>query len=220
MLFVDRREAGGLLGQRLLSLQNAHPVVLALPRGGVAIGVEVARALAAPLDLVLVRKIGAPGHEELAVGAVADGGNPELVTESDLHRYPDVLPKYLETAKTAALQEIERRRRVYLGDQAPLDLTGRTAIVIDDGIATGATMLAALRATRRRKPARLVLAVPVAPHQILERLRQEADQTVCLDTPADFFAVGQYYRQFPQLSDAEVIALLNEARGFAAPAPA
>lgn len=220
MLFADRREAGRLLGQRLLSLHNAHPVVLALPRGGVAIGVEVARALAAPLDLVLVRKIGAPGHEELAVGAVANGGNPEVVTEGDLHRHPDVSPQYLETAKTAALQEIERRRHVYLDDRAPLNLTDRTAIVVDDGIATGATMLAALRATRRRKPARLVLAIPVAPHQIVERLRQEADQTVCLDTPADFFAVGQFYRQFPQLSDAEVITLLTEARGFVAPAPA
>jgi putative phosphoribosyl transferase len=174
--------------------------------------------LAAPLDLVLVRKIGAPQQEELAIGAIADGGEPELVTDAALVASLRVSPEYLMEAKAAALREIERRRRAWFGDRQPVDVTGCTAIVVDDGIATGATMLAALRATRRRKPARLVMAAPVAPRSTLKRLRSEADQVVCLDAPADFFAVGQFYRHFPQLHDAEVIALLDQARAFVAPA--
>ena len=214
MLFTNRHEAGRRLAERLLALKDRRPVVLALPRGGVPVGFEVARALAAPLDLVLVRKIGAPFQEELAVGAIADGEHPELVTDPRLVADLDISPEYLEEAKSAALQEIERRRRVYFGDRQPVDVAGCTAIVVDDGIATGATMLAALRATLRRKPARLVLAVPVAPRHTIEKLRREVDETVCLDTPADFFAVGQFYRQFPQLRDEEVIALLDQARAF------
>jgi putative phosphoribosyl transferase len=214
MLFTNRHEAGRRLAERLLALKDRRPVVLALPRGGVPVGFEVARALAAPLDLVLVRKIGAPFQEDLAVGAIADGEHPELVTDPRLVADLDISPEYLEEAKSAALQEIERRRRVYFGDRQPVDVAGCTAIVVDDGIATGATMLAALRATRRRKPARLVLAVPVAPRHTIEKLRREVDETVCLDTPADFFAVGQFYRQFPQLRDEEVIALLDQARAF------
>lgn len=218
MLFTDRHEAGRRLAERLLALKDKNPVVLALPRGGVPVGFEIARALAAPLDLVLVRKIGAPFQEELAVGAIADGEHPELVTDPQLVAHLDISPEYLEEAKSAALEEIERRRRVYFGDRQPVEIAGRTAIVVDDGIATGATMLAALRATRRRRPARLVLAVPVAPRHTLKKLRQEVDETVCLDTPADFFAVGQFYRQFPQLRDEEVIALLDQARAFVASA--
>lgn len=219
MLFTDRHDAGRQLTKRLQPLKGQRPVVLALPRGGVPLGFEIARALAAPLDLVLVRKIGAPHHEELAIGAIADGEDPELVIDSDLATHLDVSPEYLAEAKAAALREIERRRRAWFGDRQPVDVTGCTAIVVDDGIATGATMLAALRATRRRKPARVVLAVPVAPPDTLKKLRSEADQVVCLDTPADFFAVGQFYRRFPQLDDEEVIALLDQARGFIAPAP-
>jgi putative phosphoribosyl transferase len=214
MLFTDRHEAGRRLAKRLLALKDKRPVVLALPRGGVPVGFEIARALAAPLDLVLVRKIGVPQQEEFALGAVADGEHPELVVDQGLMDSLDISPEYLEATKSAALQEIERRRRVYLGDRHPVDVAGCTAIVVDDGIATGATMLAALRATRRRGPARLVIAVPVAPGDTLERLRGEADETVCLDTPADFFAVGQFYREFPQLRDAEVVALLDQARAF------
>jgi putative phosphoribosyl transferase len=217
MLFTDRHEAGKLLAKRLLALKDKQPVVLALPRGGVPVGFEVARALAAPLDLVLVRKIGVPGQEEFALGAVADGEHPELVIDQRLMDNLGISPEYLEEAKSAALQEIERRRRVYLGDHQPVDVAGCTVIVVDDGIATGATMLAALRATRRRAPARLVIAVPVAPPDTLNRLRQEADEIVCLDTPADFSAVGQFYRAFPQLRDEEVIALLDQARAFVRP---
>ena len=216
--FVTGREAGKQLADRLLTFKDKHPVVLALPRGGVPVGFEIARVLEAPLDLVLVRKIGAPYQEELAIGAIADGEHPELVTDPALIADLDVSPEYLEQAKSAALQEIERRRRAWFGDRPSVDVAGRTAIVVDDGIATGATMRVALRATRRRKPARLVLAVPVAPPDTIEELRQEVDEAICLDTPADFFAVGQFYRHFPQLRDDEVTALLDRARAFVSPA--
>ncbi len=211
-MFHDRAEAGSRLAARLLSFKDQHPIVLALPRGGVPIGFEVARALQAPLDLVLVRKIGAPGHEELAIGAIVDGAHPELVTDPGLIAELGVTSRYLEQAKAAALREIERRRQAWLGARQPVDVAGRTAIGVDDGIATGATMKAALRATRQRKPARLVLAVPVAPPDSIEELRPEADEVVCLDTPSEFFAVGQFYHWFPQLRDEEVTELLDRAR--------
>ena len=217
-MFPDRTEAGRRLAQRLLVFKDQHPVILALPRGGVPVGFEIARALAAPLDLILVRKIGAPYQEELAIGAIADGEQPELVTDRGLIGDLDVTSEYLEQAKSRALEEIERRRRVWFGDRRPIDVAGRTAIVVDDGIATGATMRVALRAIRRRKPARLVLAVPVAAPDTLKALRPEVDETICLDTPADFFAVGQFYGRFPQLRDDEVTALLDRARELPAPA--
>ena len=214
MLFNDRREAGRLLAGRLLHLKDNSPVVLALPRGGVPVGFEVASALAAPLDLVLVRKIGAPHNEEFAVGAITDGEHPTVVIDQHLVRRLEISSAYLDEAKTGALAEIERRRHVWLGDRPAVDISGRTAIVVDDGIATGATMRAALQATRARKPARVVLAVPVAAPDSLDALRREADDVVCLDVPENFMAVGQFYRHFPQLRDAEVTALLAEAQAL------
>jgi putative phosphoribosyl transferase len=214
MLFNDRREAGRLLAGRLLHLKDNSPVVLALPRGGVPVGFEVARALAAPLDLVLVRKIGAPHNEEFAVGAITDGEHPTVVIDQHLVRRLEISSAYLDEAKTGALAEIERRRHVWLGDRPAVDISGRTAIVVDDGIATGATMRAALQATRARKPARVVLAVPVAAPDSLDALRREADDVVCLDVPEYFRAGGQFYRNFPQLRDAEVTALLAEAQAL------
>jgi putative phosphoribosyl transferase len=210
MLFADRRDAGGQLAAHLLPLKQTNPLVLALPRGGVPVGFEIARALSAPLDLLLVRKIGAPFEDELAIGAIVDG--MDIVTDARLVAALDISQAYLEQAKSAALRELERRRRVYLGDRQPVDVAGRTVIVVDDGIATGATMLAAVRGTRRRQPKRIVLAVPVASVQGLEQLRSEVDETMCLHTPGEFLAVGCFYRQFPQLGDAEVIALLDQAR--------
>jgi putative phosphoribosyl transferase len=215
MLFADRSDAGAQLAERLLDRKESAAAVLALPRGGVPVGFEIARVLGVPLDLVLVRKIGAPCDEELAIGAVADGAEPELVTDASLIAELDVPTSYLDAAKSTTLQEIERRRRVYLGDRPPVDVAGRTVIVVDDGIATGATMLAALRATRRRKPARIVLAVPVVAEVVLRRLRREVDSVVSLHTPVDLIAVGHFYRRFPQLRDEEVIALLDRARAFA-----
>lgn len=211
MLFTDRQDAGRELAERLLILKENSPVVLAVPRGGVPVGFEIASALGAPLDLVLVRKIGSPNNEELAVGAIADGDDPELVTEAQLVADLDASPEYLEERKSEALEEIARRRRVYLGDRQPLDVAGRTAIVVDDGVATGATMLAALRGIRRRNPVRMVLAVPVGPEDALERLSWEVDETVCLHIPAIFNAVGQFYTRFPQLCDQEVTAILERS---------
>ena len=213
-MFADRMEAGEALVRRLLHLKDKDPAVFGLARGGVPVGFQIAVALAAPLDAVLVRKIGAPQQEELAIGAIADGTNPELVTDPVLIAGLDVSSAYLEQATSTALQEIERRRRAWFGDRQPVDIAGRTVIVVDDGIATGATMKVALRATRRRKPAYLVLAVPVAPMHSIQELRQEADEVICLDTPGDFFAVGQFYRRFPQLRDEEVAALLEQARNL------
>lgn len=217
-MFTDRYEAGKLLGHRLLTLKDSHPVVLALPRGGVPIGLEVARTLEAPLDLILVRKIGAPQQEELAIGAVANGRYPELVADPVLIAGLEVMPDYLEQATAAALREIEERRHAWLGDRPPIDIGRRIVIVVDDGIATGATMKVALRAIRQRKPARLVLAVPVAPPRAIKALQREADEVVCLDAPATFFAVNRCYQRFPQLRDAEVAELLDRERSLASPA--
>ena len=208
MMFDDRQDAGRRLGQRLQTLNLRDPLVLALPRGGVPVGIEVAKALAAPLDLVLVRKIGAPGHAELAAGAVVDGSLPELVVNEDVIRSYRIDAAYLEHAKARQLEEIERRRRLYLGERTRAPVAGRTAIIVDDGIATGATVRAAMHAVRRAKPATLVLAVPVAAASTLAELATEADRIVCLHQPADLMAVGQYYRDFRQVEDAEVVAML------------
>ena len=211
MRFATRSDAGRQLADRLAGLDLGAPVVLALPRGGVPVALEVARRLAAPLDLVMVRKIGAPGHEELAAGAVVDGPTPELVLNPDVVRAYGIDQGYLEREQERQLAEIARRRAAYLGNRPRAVVAGHSAIVIDDGIATGATMRAALRAVRRAGPKATVLAVPVADAGILARLEHEADRVVCLHTPSDLVAVGQYYRDFRQLEDTDVIAMLSSA---------
>ncbi len=211
MIFADRHEAGRLLAEKLLRFRDRRPVVLALPRGGVPVGYEIARALDAPLDLVLVRKLGAPGQPELAIGALALGAETDIITDRHLLRALGVSSSDLETITARAREEVERRRKVYLGERLPVPVTGCTAILVDDGIATGATMRAALRATRKREPARLVLAVPVAPPESIAELQAEADEIVCLEQPRPFFAVGQFYRSFTQLKDQEVLDLLARA---------
>jgi putative phosphoribosyl transferase len=211
VLFRDRSEAGQKLAGRLMHLAGARPLVLALPRGGVPVGFEIAEALDAPLDLVLVRKIGAPFQPELALGAVVDGGRAETVLNEDLVREFQIPERYLADESARQLEEIERRRASYLAGRASVPVEGCTAIVVDDGIATGATMEAALRATRRAAPQRLVLAVPVAPPETLERLRPQVDEVVCLATPRVFGAIGAFYDDFRQLSDEQVIDLLRRA---------
>jgi putative phosphoribosyl transferase len=210
-LFADRSEAGRRLAERLLRFKDQRPVVLALPRGGVPVGFEVAQALDAPLDLVLVRKIGAPFQPELAVGAVVDGGRPETVVNDEMVREFQIPESYIAEESARQLQEIERRRGLYLAGRARVPVEGRTAIVVDDGIATGATMEAALHATRRANPKRLVLATPVAPPDTIARLRPQADEVVCLATPRLFAAIGAFYDDFRQLSDEEVVDLLRRA---------
>jgi len=211
-VFADRRAAGVRLTAALLTFKSDNPIVLALPRGGVPVAFEVSRALDAPLDVVLVRKIGAPGHEELGLGAVVDGANPQAVMNEQIVREIRPPAAYIEAETSRQLAEIERRRKIYRGQEPALDITGRTAIVIDDGIATGATMKAVLKALARSKPRKLVLAVPVAPQDSLDDLSGDADEIVCLVTPESFFAVGMYYRDFEQTSDEEVVEWLRRSR--------
>ncbi|GBQ42833.1 phosphoribosyltransferase [Acidocella aminolytica 101 = DSM 11237] len=172
-------------------------------------GVEIAKALNAPLGLVLVRKIGVPGNEEFALGAIAEADPPELVLNDELLAAFRVPRSYIEAEKAKALKEIQRRHALYLGSRPPLALEGRLVVLTDDGIATGATVLAALRAVRRQHPARLILAVPLASREALNRLAHEADEVICLHKPEPLGSVGAYYLQFPQLQDQEVIALLE-----------
>lgn len=209
MKFRDRRQAGHALARELQRRNFERPVVLALPRGGVPVALEVARRLSAPLDLLLVRKISHPLHAELALGAIVDGDQPELVINPQFEDVAAANATYLEAARAAALAEIERRRQLYLGGRAPVDVALATAIVVDDGIATGATVRAALKALRRRRPQRIVLAVPVAPADTLEALRTEVDDVICLDVPETFIAVGQFYEDFRQVDDAEVVRLMG-----------
>ena len=209
-MFADRADAGRRLAAALGRFASENPCVLALPRGGVPVAVEVAEALHAPLDLVLVRKIGAPFQPELAVGAVVDGPRPELVLNEDLIQLLHVPEEYLADERAKQLEEIERRRRVYLAGRPRIDVAGRTVLIVDDGIATGATMRAALHATRRAGPKRIVLAVPVAPFDALAELRGEADEIVCLETPEDFGAIGSWYVDFRQLTDEDVQAAMRD----------
>jgi putative phosphoribosyl transferase len=207
--FATRQQAGRLLAERVRALNLDSPAIYALPRGGVPIAAEIADALGAPLDLVLVRKIGAPGQPELALGAVVDGGEPETVLNDDIVAITGASESFIAAARRRELAEIERRRQHYLAGRPPLDPKGRAAVVVDDGIATGATARAALHALRRRGAARLVLAVPVAPPETLDALRGEADEIVCLAEAEIFFGIGAFYEDFHQLTDAEVIGLLD-----------
>lgn len=211
MTFRDRRDAGRQLARRLMHLRGADPVVLALPRGGVPVAFEVAEALAAQLDLVMVRKLGAPGFPELAVGAVVDGAHPETVINEEIRRELAVSAEFIARESAAQLAEIERRRDTYLRGRPPPQLRGRTVIVVDDGIATGATVRVALQAIAGSGAASRVLAVPVAPPDTAAELEALCDEAVFLFLPDPFGAVGRYYRDFDATEDAEVIALLDRA---------
>jgi putative phosphoribosyl transferase len=212
-MFADREDAGRQLAAKLVRFKDKDPVVLALPRGGVPIGLEVAAALNAPMDLVRVRKIGTPGQPELALGAVVDGDKPELVINEEVKGLAHVTDEYITQQKARQLEEIERRRELWLGDRPRIALKGRTALIVDDGIATGATVRAALHAVRRAGPARLVLAVPVAPPDTIASLRDDADEIVCLATPDLFWAISMFYSSFPQVADNEVSRLMEQVAG-------
>jgi len=210
---ADRAAAGRALAQTLSALELPNPVVLALPRGGVPVGAEIARALRAPFDLLLVRKVGAPRQPELAVAAVMEGVDPVVVVDEALCFQLDVPRSYIERQTRTELAEIERRRRAYLGQRPPVAVVGRSAIVVDDGIATGTTMRAAIRGLRRREPARVVVAIPVAPPDAVALLRGEADDVICLAQPEAFGAIGLFYSDFHQLSDDEVVRAIQAATG-------
>jgi putative phosphoribosyl transferase len=210
-LFYDRRDTGRQLAQALAArgYTGGGLLVLGIPRGGVVVASEVARALDAPLDVVMARKLRAPYQPELAIGAVVSGDHLTLIDET-LARATGATREYLEEEVRHQRAEIERRLRAYRGDRPPPDVRGRTVIVVDDGIATGYTFRAALEGLRRQHPARLVAAVPVAPAESLMSLRQFADDVVCLATPEPFLAVGVWYEDFSQTTDEEVITLLQE----------
>ena len=220
IVYADRKAAGRMLARRLASYARDDLVVLGIPRGGVPVAAEVADALRAPLDVIVVRKLGAPDHPELGIGAVVDGDQPRAIFNQDIMEYLGVRDEYIRAEIAQQLKEVMRRQTAYRGGRAKTPLAGKTVIVVDDGIATGSSVRAALRGVRRQKPARLILAIPVAPAQSLEALRTDADEIVCLETPADFHAVGQFYRDFSQVSDQEVQRTLAkeqpaEARPYA-----
>jgi predicted phosphoribosyltransferase len=212
MPFRNRTEAGMALAAALSRYRDQDPVVLALPRGGVPVAAEVARAHDAPLDLVIARKIGVPFQPELAMGAVVDGDSPIVVRNEDVIALSGVAESEFQAVCRDEIAEIKRRRQRYLGSRRPVGIAGRTAIVVDDGIATGATIRAALRATRLRKPRQLVLATPVAPTDTVRDLRSEADDVVCLESHELFGSIGAYYADFSQVADDEVIALVAAAK--------
>jgi predicted phosphoribosyltransferase len=209
MPFSDRTDAGQRLAQALAKYRGQSVCVYALPRGGVQVAAEIARALAAPLDLLLVRKIGVPRQPELAMGAVVDGGAPIVVRNEEVMRLAGVRDADFDRICKLELTEIERRRKRYVQNRPAVNPEGKVAIVVDDGIATGATMRAALQATRKRRPKKLVLAVPVAAAESLDSLRSEVDEVICLEVPEHFGALGYFYEDFGQLSDEDVIEILK-----------
>lgn len=207
-MFTDRIQAGQLLADRLAQLNLDNVVVLALPRGGVPVAAQVANRLGAPLDLMLVRKVGLPGQEELALGAIAGPDGADWVINRDIAAASGLRDSDIVLLAEKQKPELRRRYARYLGARPPIPLSGKTVILVDDGIATGATVRAALTAIRRATPGQIILAVPVAAPDVIAALQSEVDQLICLEAPPRFYAVGAHYAAFPQVSDEEVISFL------------
>lgn len=207
MLLRNRKEAGQKLAPLLERFRNKQPIVLGIPRGGVIVAAEVAKKLGAPLDVLIVRKIGSPTNAEVAIGAVMPDGS--AVLNKELIRNWQITDEYIQKALADQIREIKRRRQLYERPEGMLDLTEKTVIVVDDGIATGYTVEAAVRGLRQYKPAAIIIAVAVAPNEVIARLRQVADEVICLETPEHFLAVGQFYQEFTQTTDGEVIEILR-----------
>jgi len=217
LIFEDRADAGRVLAQVLMVYKKDNPIVLALPRGGVVVGYEVARALDAPLDVIVARKLGAPGHEELGIGAIAPGG--VRILDEEVLQWLGISEAQIKRVTARETEEMNRRLHLYRGNRPPLDVSGRTAILVDDGLATGVTARAAIESVRRQEPQRLIVAVPVCASETAERLRPRVDNLVCASVPPNFRAVGLWYNRFAQTTDQEVIALLDRAaRNISAPA--
>ncbi|MHA1364391.1 MAG: phosphoribosyltransferase [Candidatus Freyarchaeota archaeon] len=209
-LFRDRVEAGTKLAKELQAYKRENPVVLAIPRGGVVVGYEVARELGAPLDIVIPRKIPSPHNPELGVGAVAQDGT--VIINQQIKEYLNVSDEYIQEEAERQIREIERRMRTYRGDREPFPVKDRVVILVDDGIATGVTMRAAIRSLRKQTPRKIVVAVPVAPPRTIKKIEEEADEVVCLLAYEPFEAVGQFYMDFRQTTDSEVINLLQKSK--------
>jgi putative phosphoribosyl transferase len=219
MSFKNRSDAGRQLAARLAQYKDQQVVLLALPRGGVPVAAEVAAVLGAPIDLVLVRKIGVPSQPELAMGAIVDGDSPITVRNEDVIRLAGVDERAFRAARDREFAELERRRRLYLGGRNRIGVKDRIAIVIDDGVATGATTRAALRAIRMRQPNKLILAVPVGPTDTIEAMREEADEVLCLEIYEEFSAIGTFYGDFRQITDQQVIDILTASPNQSARPP-
>lgn len=210
MIFKNREAAGKRLAEQLRSwADDENAIVLAIPRGGIEIGYPIARELNLPLDLLLTRKLGVPGQEELAFGAIAAGGVRFL--NSFLVEMSGITPEEVERITKEALELLQKRESLYRANRPPLNVSGKTVILVDDGVATGATVTAALQALRQMRPARVIVAIPVASPSTCDILSRLADELVCLQRPPDFEAVGQFYREFPQVTDAELVGLLAQA---------
>jgi len=208
--FRDRSEAGRILAAKLLPYANrSDVVVLGMPRGGVPVAFEVAQILHAPLDVLLVRKLGVPGNNELAMGAVALENI--CILQSDVIQHLGISESMIEEVATRELKELARRNEIYRGSQPPRDLKGKTIILVDDGLATGSTMLAAINAMKRQNCGRIVVAVPVAAAELCEKFKSEVDEIICASTPASFYAVSHWYENFAQITDDEVRELLHRA---------
>ena len=210
-MFANREEAGRKLGAKLMRFKDQNPCVLALPRGGVPVGLEIATMLGAPLDLIIVRKLGAPWQPELAIGAIVDGEKPQIVLNKSVISQLGVSPAEIEAEKKRQLVEIERRRKTYLAGRPRVDIPHRTTIIVDDGIATGATVRAAILAIRALGPKKIVLAVPVAPRDTIAALKSEVDEVICLEAYDNFTAISPYYLDFRQIEDEEMHELLSRA---------
>ena len=216
-IFRNRQQAGQLLAEEIARHVYDDPIVLGLPRGGVPVAAEVAAKLKAPLDVILVRKIGAPMQPELAIGAVVDGGTPEIVRNEELIRELGITESDFREEAQRQLEIIEARRKLWVAGRPRIPVKDKTAIIVDDGIATGATVRASLHALKRQGPKRTVVATPVAPLEAVEALRGEADDVICLEIPAFFGAISVFYLDFAQVSDAEVSSLLENSRAEGVP---
>ena len=207
-LFRDRTQVGKLLAERVLKAKISNPIVLAIPRGGVPVAKEIALALRSKLDLVITRKIGFPGQPEFAIGAVAQDG--ELIVDEEVIRSYGISKEYLKEESARQRKEIEERMKKYRGNATLPDLKGQTVIIVDDGIATGNTVLAAVKSVRKQNPAGIILAVGVAPKETIARLSSSVNKIICLESPEPFYAIGQFYEEFNQVQDDEVKSILAE----------